>query len=111
MHQAVAVTIPPEDRKLVASALTDEQWDQIVLVENAIQVIDNTRVFARRALGFNADAFGPELAPLEHQILQQNFPKFELAAAALLSVIEAEEVETSVEARAAGQDETAESRS
>src|SRR6478735_5637014 len=92
MYRAVAVTIPPEDRKLVASAVTDgklyvaatgkpypvaivvirsrgdcEGSSVCVELENAIQVIDNTRTFAGRALQFRADAFGPELAPLEHQ--------------------------------------------
>ena len=93
MHRAVAVTTSPEDKKLVTSALTDEQWDQIVLVENAIQVIDNARLFARRALQVSANDFGPAVEPLERTVVQENLPKFEQAAGALLSVIDAGEVE------------------
>jgi hypothetical protein len=108
MHQSVAVNISSEDRKLVASALTNDQWEQMVLVENAIQVIDNARVYARRALEVNADEFGPSLAPGERDVVRYNLPKFELAAGALLSVI-GDAVESSVETSAVGQGEAAES--
>ena len=107
MHQAVRVSTSPEDKKLVASALTTEQWDQIVLVEDAILVIDNARLFARRSLELGSDELGPPLTPLERKIFTESAPKFELAVRALQSVIAAEEVESPVETQAARQDEPA----
>ena len=101
------VTLAPQapnygfPKTLVASALTDHQWEQIVLVENAIQVIDNTRLMARRLSQVTAESFGPVLLPLEQELFRQNLPKFELAAGALLGAIESNNVEisSSVETR------------
>lgn len=56
----------------------------------------------------HADDFGPVLTPLKLDLLRQNLPKFELAAA-LLSTIEGHAVEGSVDTQAVGKGKAAES--
>lgn len=45
-HDPLVPSLSLEDRKLIATALTEEEWDQIRRAEDAIRLVETTRRFS-----------------------------------------------------------------
>jgi hypothetical protein len=60
MHDPMVPTLGLEDRKLIANAVTEDEWDKIVRAEDNIHLMESTRSFDRAATP--ADESGPALS-------------------------------------------------
>jgi hypothetical protein len=83
MHERITVDVGLEDRKAVAAALTAEQWELVRIASSGITVAESTRTFARQMGGQGPDDFGPTVAPLEIQMIQQTLNQINEAVGVL----------------------------